>query len=348
MSNIFESSNKTSGIIKNEEALSYDYVPKKLPFREGQVDEIADAIKPLVEGHKGTNLFISGAPGIGKTASVKWILRELSDYSDDVIPIYINCWNFRTKYFIFMEMANKINVSFTMGKSSEHVLQQVRFKLREKKVVFVFDEIDKVEDSDFLYQVVSLFPESCIMLISNSADYLFNVEPRIKSRLMARTVSFKPYSLKEVQGILKERAGHALRSSSLPVEILKQIAVVTNNKKDIRVGLFLLRESAKSAESDNRRKINEKDVKALISQLDNVVIGNVERLSEDENRILDAVKNIGGGISGEVFEEYQTLGGKLSYRSFKRYVKKLAKLDLIEIKETGGGFKGQSTKISLK
>ncbi len=84
--NIFEGEKKTGKIIRNEEALTFEYVPKLLPHREGQVEEIANSIKPMLNGAKGTNLFITGAPGIGKTASLKWVLRELGEHTDEVLP----------------------------------------------------------------------------------------------------------------------------------------------------------------------------------------------------------------------------------------------------------------------
>ena len=76
LASIFENEKKTSSVIKNDEVLSYDYLPKILPYREGQIQEIALSIKPLIGGQRGTNLFVFGAPGIGKTASIKWVLRE--------------------------------------------------------------------------------------------------------------------------------------------------------------------------------------------------------------------------------------------------------------------------------
>ena len=86
----------------------------------------------MFSNQKGTNLFITGAPGIGKTASLKWVLRELSEHTDEVIPLYVNCWNSRTKYFIFLDMANQLNLSFTAGKSAEHLLQQIEYILRTR------------------------------------------------------------------------------------------------------------------------------------------------------------------------------------------------------------------------
>ena len=66
-------------LFKNEDALDGDFIPRNLPYRENQHHHVASVIKPLLMGRNGRNLFICGAPGIGKTAAVKWVLRELEE-----------------------------------------------------------------------------------------------------------------------------------------------------------------------------------------------------------------------------------------------------------------------------
>ncbi|MCD6575992.1 MAG: AAA family ATPase [Nanoarchaeota archaeon] len=337
---------KTANIIKNEEILSYDYVPKVLPYRENQIQEIANSIKPMLYERSGRNLFIYGAPGIGKTASIKWVLRELSENTDEVIPIYVNCWNLKTKYFIFSEMANQLKISFTAGKSAEHILQQIIYKLKNKRAVFVFDEIDKIDDSDFLYQIVSTFPTSSIHLISNNFEYVTKIDSRIRSRLMLKHIEFKPYSLNEIYGILKERVRLALRKDAIDTSLLKQIANITYNKGDVRVGLYLIRESAKLAEQEGKRKVSKEHIKkAMENVLDKTL--EEEKLNKDEMLIVEIVKEHDGEVSGKLYEIYKKKGGELSYKSFKRYTKNLEKLGLLRLELTAGGFKGKSTRIYL-
>lgn len=346
MSNIFETSKKTS-LIKNEDALNFEFVPKKLPHREGQTEEIASSIKPMFQNQKGTNLFITGAPGIGKTASLKWVLRELSEHTDEVLPLYVNCWSSRTKYFIFNEMANQLKLSFTAGKSAEHLLQQIEYKLKKKNAVFAFDEIDKVDDPDFLYQILEKFPRSTIFLASNMPDYIMKMDSRIKSRLTIKNLFFKQYSLHEITNILKERAKLSLKDGSIEPKYIKQIANVTYSKKDIRIGLFLLRESARNAENSSRKKIIEDDIKPLIKGIDSASIGEEEKLNSDEKTIIETVKKNNKKVAGTIYDSYSKSGGKLSYRSFKRYVERLERLGLLKTEVTGAGFKGKSTLISI-
>lgn len=330
-------------IIKNGEVLSFDYVPKLLPYRENQIKEIANAIKPMLNMGAGSNLFIYGAPGIGKTVCVKWVLKELSETTDEIFPIYVNCWNLKTKYFIFSEIASQLKIAFTAGKSAERILRQIIYKLKGKRAVFVFDEIDKIENPDFLYQIVSNFPEDSIQLISNNLE-LIKIDPRIRSRLMLKFLEFKPYTLHEIYGILKERVKLALKKDALPPPLLRQISNVAFRKKDVRVGLFLLRESAKLAEEDGKNKINEEHVKKAIKSVTNKKLEE-ENLSKEEMIILNVIKKNAGEISGKLFDIYVKNGGKLSYKSFKRYIKNMEKIGIIKLEPTGGGFKGRSTKI---
>lgn len=347
MSNIFESQKKSGSIIKNEDVLNYEYVPKILPFREGQTQEIANSIKPMLNNQKGTNLFISGASGIGKTASIKWVLRELGEHTDEIIPFYVNCWNLKTKYFIFLEMANQLKLSFTTGKSAEHILHQVEYKLKDKNAVFVFDEVDKAEDSDFLYQIIEKFPKSTILLLSNARDYTLRMDSRIKSRIMLRNLEYKPYTISEINKILTERVKLAIKQDAINPSFVKQIANVTYNKGDVRVGLFILREAAKSAEAKNRKQVQEDDVLGILRELESAKIGDEENLNKDESLIVECVKEKSDGVAGDVYSLYTGRGGSMSYRSFKRYVERLVKLGLLKTETTGAGFKGKSTIISL-
>ncbi len=91
----------------NEVALDFDYLPKELPHRENQQKYIAECIKPNITKRNGRNLFISGHPGIGKTASIKHILRELEEkgLDEDIYVVYVNCWKKNSSHkLVFINM----------------------------------------------------------------------------------------------------------------------------------------------------------------------------------------------------------------------------------------------------
>ena len=59
--------------------LDYDFQPKLLKYRETEQMRFATAIRPLLQGHNGRNLFVYGPPGVGKTTACKHVLRELEE-----------------------------------------------------------------------------------------------------------------------------------------------------------------------------------------------------------------------------------------------------------------------------
>jgi archaeal cell division control protein 6 len=93
-------------IFRDTVILDYDFQPKIMPFREKEQQRFAIGIKPLLQGHNGRNLFVYGAPGIGKTTACKHVLRELEEETDEVIPLYINCWKENTTYKIFSKICD--------------------------------------------------------------------------------------------------------------------------------------------------------------------------------------------------------------------------------------------------
>ena len=62
-------------LIKNVDALDYEFLPKILRYRENQQQYLATCIKPLFNKMPGRNLFIYGAPGIGKTAAARAVFH---------------------------------------------------------------------------------------------------------------------------------------------------------------------------------------------------------------------------------------------------------------------------------
>src|SRR3989338_3752286 len=99
-------------------------------------------------------MLIHGAPGIGKTAAVRWVLRDLEETSDDVYAVYVNCWQRTTTYQILVEICNALNYKFTQNKRADELLDIITNIANKKAVVFAFDEVDKVEDFDFLYSLL--------------------------------------------------------------------------------------------------------------------------------------------------------------------------------------------------
>jgi Cdc6-like AAA superfamily ATPase len=255
-------------IFINPAVLDLTFLPRLLLYRENEHQYLAECIKPMFEGRAGTNLIITGPPGIGKTACVRFILRKLLEETDDIMTIYINCWKRDTTPKIVKEIANKLGIKLIDKMSSDEIFDLIITKFSKYKgVAFAFDEIDRVQDYDFLYRIIEDVPLKTIFMVTNVSEWIAKVDRRLMSRLMLEKQEFKPYKFEEVRGILREREKYAFKPNTWVYEAFEMIIKKCYELKDIRVGLFLMKRAAEIAENRAANKIEVKDVEKTIQKI---------------------------------------------------------------------------------
>ena len=269
-------------LIKNEVALDYSFIPKLVPYRESQMRTMAASIKPLFQKRNGRNIFIYGLPGVGKTVAVKHILQELEEESEVITPFYINCWQKNTAFKILIEMCDIIGYRFVQNKRTEELFAVVKEYINksERSGVFVFDEIDKIEDFDFIYNILEDVFRNSVILITNYKEYITELDERIKSRLTAEMLEFKPYNLSETRGVLQQRMDYAFVNGVWEQDAFEAIVQKTVSISDIRTGLYMMKEAALIAEERSSKKITLADVNVSIKKLEDFSIKKTEELEE--------------------------------------------------------------------
>ena len=335
----------SESLFKNDVALDFSFVPKLVPYREKEQRTIASCIKPLFSEKSGKNIFIFGQPGVGKTVALKKVLEELEEETDDITPVYINCWQRNTTYKIIIEICELMDFKFVQNKKTEELFRWIKQNLNKKSVVFVFDQVDKLEDLDFLYMILEEIYRKTIILITNYKDWLINLDDRIKSRLMPEVVEFKPYSYEETKGILKQRIEYAFYPNVLSDDAFDIIAKKTFEMQDIRTGLHLMKGAGHIAEDKSSRKIILEHAQQALKKIDEFSIKKTSDLATDEQMILDLIKTNSGKKIGDCFRLYQENGGKLVYKSFQRKIDRLEKNKFIVVEKTAGGDEGNTTII---
>ena len=326
--------------------LDYDYVPKLVPYREQEQRQIALCIKPLLAGRNGRNLLLHGPPGVGKTVAVRHLIKELEEEAEDIIPIYINCWQKNTSYKIILELCNTLDYRFTQNKKTDELFTVVRQILNKKSAVLVFDEVDKLEDVDFIYFLLEELYRKSIILITNYREWLVDLDSRIKSRLTAELLEFRQYNSHETEGILRERMKYAFVSGIWEEPAFQEIVMRAVSLGDIRTGLYLMREAGQAAEDKASKKITSEFVGAALQKLEAFSIKKQDELEEESRFILSLVKGKTDVRIGDLFREYEQNGGKLVYKSFQRKINKLAENRFISVKKVMGGSEGSTTLIS--
>lgn len=337
----------SESLFKDEIALDYEYLPKILPYREKEQRRIASCIKPLLHKRNGRNLFVYGAPGIGKTAAARHVLRDLEYETDDVIPIYINCWKKNTSFRIAHEICGLLGCRFLQNKKTDELISMARDILNKKSVVFVFDEVDKLEDFNFLYSILEEIYRKSIILITNYRSWFAGLDERIKSRLTAETLEFKQYNKEETRGILKHRVGYAFYDGVWNDDAFCLAAEKTAELRDIRSGLYILKEAGLAAEERASRKITIAHVRLAIAKLDDFSIKKSTDLEEEQRKILQLIKENTNIKIGDLYKVYQEHGGVVSYKTFQRKIKKLHDSKFITVTKTEGGDLGNTSIIKF-
>ncbi|MFH1133451.1 MAG: AAA family ATPase [Nanoarchaeota archaeon] len=336
-------SNET--LFKNAVALDFDFMPKMIPYREQEQHYIAECVKPLFKKRNGRNLIITGEPGVGKTLACKHVLDELEEQTDEIMPVYVNCWQHNTTYKVMLAFCDALGYKFTQNKKTEELFVVVKGILNKKSAVFVFDEIDKVEEFDFLYTLLEEIYRKVVIMITNYKEWASEIDPRIKSRLIPDTLEFKPYKPGEIRGILLERRNAAFYDTAWQEDAFDLVTQKTAESGDIRIGLFLLRESGNAAEDESKRAITLAHVQKAISRMEGFSIKKDTELETGTQEILALVKAHPDKRIGELFKLYQDGGGAATYKTFQRKIQKLAENKFISVKKIMGGAEGSTTII---
>ncbi|MBN2566909.1 AAA family ATPase [Candidatus Woesearchaeota archaeon] len=330
-------------LFRNHIALDYDYIPKMVPYRDGEQRQIAMCIKPLFAQRNGRNCIITGPPGVGKTVACRHVLKEIEDETDEIEPLYINCWQKNTTYKVLVELCDLLGYKFTHNKKSDELFKVVAQMLNKKSTVLVFDEIDKAEDHDFLYMLLEEIYRKSIVLITNYREWIVSLDQRIKSRLTPEMIAFAPYSRKETRGILDERRKAAFVPGVFSDEAFGMVADLAFAHRDIRAGLYLMKEAGNAAEDRSSRTVGAEDVEAAKGKLGDFSVKRPDDLEEETRFILNIVKEHTGKRIGDLYKAYQDAGGTSVYKTFQRKIARLAENRFIAVKKVLGGADGTTT-----
>ena len=184
-------------------------------------------------------------------------------------------------------------------------------------------------------------------MITNYPQWYTEVDARIRSRLLPERIDFKQYNREELSGILKNRMEYAFVQGVWDESAFNLIVDKVAPSGDIRMGLYLLRESGLAADEQGAKKITVEHAKHSLSKVSDFSIKPESELGVDAKEILELIKNQGGKI-GDLFRLYQEKGGVVTYKTFQRRVEELSEGGFIDAKKVVGGKDGTTTILSGK
>ncbi len=326
-------------------ALDVDYMPPIVKFRENEQQYIATCIKPLFSKRSGKNLVISGAPGIGKTVTIKHVIQELHEQTSDIVTLYVNCWKKDTPHKIISELCQQAGFTFIAGRTTDELVKALTNILNKKACVIVLDEADKIDDQQLFYTLFEDIFTKTIICITNERDWLSKLDDRVRSRMLAEMLEFKAYNHTEFSELLRERVRYAFVPNVFQEEGLQIIIDKAFEIGDVRSGLFLLKQAGEEAEMKAQRAITLEHAHQAITRLEDFHRKSTQALGEEETFLLNVIKAHSGKTSRELFESYTGAGGKQAHSTFQRKLQHLHKNKFITLTKITIG-KGRSTRVT--
>ncbi|MFZ5501406.1 MAG: Cdc6/Cdc18 family protein, partial [Candidatus Micrarchaeota archaeon] len=282
-----------------------------------------------------TNLFIHGTSGTGKTSCVKHIMKQLTDHSSAVLPVYVNCWENPTQMAVYNRIVDEMRLPLPRrGLAADEIFDKILqfIKNYKKPIVLVLDEMDGLRDDKLLY-VVSRSNEKSLGFgligLSNNKALLSKLDARIRSSLRFSEMEFKHYSEEELVSILRVRAERALSPGSYDEKLLAKIARSADDGS-ARVAIERLWKSAKHAEKSGRQKVMLQDFEDIISAEPSFKLPELG-LSSEEVLIMELLKP-GELESSKLYDGFVKTIPKTK-RQIRNYLELLEKKGLIESRE---------------
>jgi cell division control protein 6 len=362
-------------IFKDREVLRHDYLPDNLPHRDEQIRQIGETMAPVLKGARGSNVFIYGKTGTGKTAVTKYVLSHLEvrakEFNAPVKFCYVNCRLVGSEYRAFASLCQSIGVSvpFT-GLSVGEVFDRFKAGLDGSKTIFiiVLDEIDaliKARGDNLLYELTRInetLHKSKVSLtgISNDLRLKEFLDPRVFSSLSEEEIVFSPYNAGELKNILLDRAKSAFQDDALSDGALSVCAALAAAEHgDARRALDLLRVAGEIAERKGASVVVEEHVREAEKHIEhNRVIETLQNLPLHSKLVVLSIHHLREAearrvITGEIYEVYCELCGELTItpltqRRLSTLVNELDSMGLLNSKIVSMGRYGRTKKIRLE
>nr|XP_055041024.1 cell division control protein 6 homolog [Misgurnus anguillicaudatus] len=250
--------------VKNSEYQSvkkalHTAVPERLLSREAERDAIVSFLENHVVKAKPSSLYISGAPGTGKTACLNCVLQEQKALLKGVQTVVINCMNLRSSHAVFPLLGEKLGIP----KGHSEVRLQKLLTSSGPTVLLVLDEMDQLDSKsqEVLYTIFEwpYLPKSrlCLIGIANALDLTDRILPRLQAKPHCRPklLNFPPYSREELNAIVQDRlaqvSGEGLMDAAAVQFCARKVSAVSG---DARKALDICRRAVEIVEATDRSK----------------------------------------------------------------------------------------------
>ncbi|MCG2869268.1 MAG: ORC1-type DNA replication protein [Vulcanisaeta sp.] len=372
-------------IFKNEAALTPEYIPSKLPFREEQLKELETYFRGFLEspGSMYPKVILVGRPGTGKTVTSRRFGNYVAQTSKVVRYVHVSCFLNRTLMSVLKDIGLQLKIPVPKrGFSTEEMLKILLDIIKEKDIyaIITLDDVFHLVNNSgphALGTLIRLGEEYVsrgdkyrfgLILISQDLTFRDQLDRSSQSSLGNAIIRFEPYTREQIFEILLSRAQEALVDGAYDEEILEMIADVAGvdegrsdgHRGDARYAIDILWRAAKLAEMRGSDRILPEHVReAIKNTLRGIRSDELRMLPLHEKIFLLAIvrslmKNPNSPYIpfGAAESEYQILCEQYGEEPRKHtqlweYLKDLNAKGYVETRISSKGMRGRTTLISI-
>lgn len=239
--------------------------------RDEEIQQLAEALRPLARRRTPEHVLVHGPAGVGKTTTVEHVFDRLADETR-VKPVTINCWQYNTRPSLLTELLIELGYPAPRkGKPVDELLSKLREWLEKNRCVAVaLDEFDQLEaQAEVVYDLHEVAAEVenglGMVMVSNRSPSQLSLDARSASRLSYRTVGFESYGREELVEILEQRVEQAFYPGAVGDDVLELIAKhVVGQGGDGRRAVELLRRAGQEVEQRGLKTVTDDVVSQFV------------------------------------------------------------------------------------
>ncbi|OLS19403.1 MAG: ORC1-type DNA replication protein 2 [Candidatus Heimdallarchaeota archaeon LC_3] len=382
-----ERSNSYS-LFKDENILTFDYMPENMPHRDSQILEMTRYLRGIFNKSPENpsfrqSIILVGPVGSGKTSAAKRLGLDLEEYAIKKMPYtrfiyrHLNCRRSRTVYLLLIDLMKSLSPKFPhRGFSASELIHELITTLEQMNLylLLTLDEIDYLfrdsEINTLLYTFTRINDDNSyinnqrisLVVITRNKEFLYLLDPSTKSSLAKNIVKFPSYTKEQLNDILTSRVILGIKEDIISDELILSIAKFASDKGgDARLVIEILWRSIKIAENKNDLYVKADHVR--LAQI------NVDPISKEILEDLPLQQKVTLLSIGKVFHlnpdtstisltklkkqfviECKSFNLSIGkgHTSLWSYVQKLSDLGLIHTWITSKGTKGRVTEITLE
>lgn len=372
-------------LVVKPNVLTPEYIPKRLPHREGKIQELTLIFRDMLTMPNQVSLraVVLGRTGTGKTVTTMTFGQKFQDLAMQlkgmrVYYVHVNCHKYRTLFLILNNIIEKLNLPVSpRGLSSQEMFMIVHDYLekRNAQLLLALDEFDyfimnaSQEDVYFLARVYDEFnlkdKRVHYIFIARDMSSLASLDKSIRDHVLTNVIEFPPYSSNELKDILMDRIQEAFVPSSVPEETVDYIANTYGADKgglgNARLAIETLGLAATIAEKEGSLVVTVEHAKKANERLNPQVAlirDDLNALDLHQLLLLKALINLTKRSPNDFFamgrleEEYRNVCSNYNQQPRRHtqvfeYLRKLRYMGLVNTRASGKGMRGRTTLVSL-